>query len=95
MLYCEAKKDENIMKFSNELEVLIGSVHGDLLALKNKIRAPSLIDSINTSKAILNTLEFLGDELEEISNKTRNYAVYQDHFSGALSTTRRRKAMYT
>ena len=95
MLYCEAKKDENIMKFSNELEVLISNVRGDLLTLKNKIRAPSLIDSVNSSKAILDTLKVLGEELEEISSKARNYAVYQDHFIGALSSTGRRKAMYT
>ena len=94
MLYCEAKKDENIMKFSNDLETLISNVRGDLLSLKNKIRAPSLIDSMNSSKAILDTLEVLGQELEEISNKARNYSVYQDHFFGALSSTSRRKAMY-
>ena len=95
MLYCEAKKDENIMKFSNELELLIGQVRCDLLTLRNKIRAPSLIDPINTSKVILDTLRVLGEELEEISNKTRNYAVYQDHFIGALSTGSRRKAVYS
>lgn len=82
------------MKFCNELEVLIGNVHGDLLTLKNKIRAPSLIDSTNTPKAILDTLGVLGDELEEISNNARNYAVYQDHFIGAMSSSCRRKAMY-
>ena len=94
MLYCEAKKDENIMKFSNELEGLVGKVRDDLLALKNRIRAPSLLDSISTSKAILGTLTFLGEELEEISNKARNYAMYQDHFMAALSTGTRRKAIY-
>ncbi|XP_028393421.1 dynein heavy chain 6, axonemal-like isoform X2 [Dendronephthya gigantea] len=94
MLYCEAKKDENIMKFSCELDALIGSIHGELVTLKNKIRAPSLIDSINTSKTILETLSVLGDELQEISSKARNYAVYQDHFVGALSSTSRRKAIY-
>jgi dynein heavy chain len=96
MLYCEAKKDENIMKFSNELELLIGQARRDLLTLKNKIRAPGLIDSgMSTSKVILDTLRVLGEELEEISNKARNYAVYQDHFFGALSIGSRRRAGYS
>lgn len=95
MVYCEAKKDENIMKFSSELDALIGNIRGDLVTLKNKIRTPSLIDSINTSKTVLETLSVLGDELQEISSRARNYAVYQDHFIGALSSTARRKAMYT
>ena len=95
MLYCEAKKDESIMRFSNALEVLIRDVRADLFTLKNKIRAPSLIDPVNSSKAILDTLKVLGEELEEISNKARNYTVYQDHFIGALSSAGRRRAMYT
>lgn len=95
MLYCEAKKDENILKFSHDLEILIGEVHEELVELKNNIRAPNLIDPSNNPVQVSETLKRLGEQLKQISTNARNYARYQDHFRGALSRASRRKALFT
>ena len=75
--------------------MLIDRLRQDLIVLKNKIRAPILIEPSSNHVVVLETLGELGEQLEQIMGNTRNYAIFQDHFRSALSGASRRKAMFT
>ena len=46
-LFCDAKKDENIRKFSQDLNTLIYKIRNKLMDLKNQVLLSSLIVSIH------------------------------------------------
>jgi len=47
ILFCDAKKDENIRKFSQDLNTLIYKIRNKLMDLKNQVLLSSLIVSIH------------------------------------------------
>ena len=46
-MYCEAKKDENIQRYSRALDELINTVRRELVVIKNKVCSPVLLDADN------------------------------------------------
>lgn len=86
ILFCEAKKDENIRKFSQDLDNLIYKIRDKLMDLKNQVRDPDLLHIDTNAMGALETIKFLQEEVQELSLKARSYASYQERFGSSLST---------
>ncbi|XP_069117336.1 dynein axonemal heavy chain 6-like isoform X3 [Argopecten irradians] len=89
VLYSEAKKDENIRKFSRDLDNLIFSIRTKIMDLKNRIQDPDLLHMDTMSVTALETIRDLQDGVQELSVKARSYAAYQERFGSSLTTGRK------
>ncbi|XP_041352994.1 dynein heavy chain 6, axonemal-like isoform X2 [Gigantopelta aegis] len=89
ILYCEAKKDQNIRKFSSDLESLVMNIQSKLMDLKNRVRDPDLLNSDTMMVSALETIRYLQDEVQSLSLKARSYASYQERFGSSLSKAKK------
>ncbi|OWF46435.1 Dynein heavy chain 6, axonemal [Mizuhopecten yessoensis] len=89
VLYSEAKKDENIRKFSRDLDNLIFSIRTKIMDLKNRIQDPDLLHMDTMSVTALETIRDLQEGVQELSVKARSYAAYQERFGSSLTTGRK------
>ena len=92
-MYCEAKKDENIQKFSVDLERIIENLTRELHQLSNQIRNPSLLDDDMSPSTAMETIAYLKDDLNNLSKNAKNFAAYEDCFARALSTSARKRTL--
>ncbi|XP_068088957.1 dynein axonemal heavy chain 14 isoform X3 [Hyperolius riggenbachi] len=85
VLYCEAKKDEDVVKFSGDLDKYISNLHFELMDFKIKVRNPILLEAdtfpLEAKEIIVNLLE----EFEVIANKARCYSTYQERFGSSIT----------
>ncbi|KAM5165262.1 dynein axonemal heavy chain 14 [Mantella aurantiaca] len=85
VLYCEAKKDEDIVKFSGDLDKYISNLHFELMEFKIKVRNPILLEvdtfPLEAKEVIVNLLE----EFELIANKAQCYSSYQERFGSSIT----------
>ena len=91
-MYCEAKKDENIQRYSRALDDLIGTVRRELVIIKNKVCSPALLDADNIPQVATEKLKLLKEDLDNLSTKARNYATYQERFGSSMSSSLQKKA---
>lgn len=89
VLYCEAKKDENIRKFSSDLDRLISSIRYQLMELKNRVRDPSLLHSDTLPAMALDSILHLQEDVQSLFVRARSYSSYQERFGSSLSQTKR------
>ncbi|KAM9316864.1 dynein axonemal heavy chain 14 [Gastrophryne carolinensis] len=85
VLYCEAKKDEDIVKFSGDLDKYISNLHFELMDFKIKVRNPILLEPDTfplEAKEIINTLL---EEYEVVANKAQCYSSYQERFGSSIT----------
>ena len=90
ILYCDAKKDENIRKFSRDLDTLIFEIRNKLIDLKNQVRDPDLLSADTMAVSALETIKYLQEEVQGLSVKARSYGSYQERFGSSLSHSRSR-----
>lgn len=93
ILYCEAKKDENIQRYSRALDDLIGTVRRELVVIKNKVCSPALLDADNIPQVATEKLKLLKEDLANLSSKAHNYRAYQDRFGSSMSSSLQKKAL--
>ncbi|XP_035825271.1 dynein heavy chain 6, axonemal [Aplysia californica] len=89
ILYCEAKKDDNIRKFSSQLDTLISDIRSTLMDLKSRVQDPELLHTDTHALSALETVRLLQEEVQTLSVKARSYASYQDRFGSSLSKQKR------
>lgn len=92
ILVGEAKKDENIRKFSQDLDTLIYNIRTKLMEIKNKVRDPDLLSTDIIAVAALSKLDSIQSEVSSLSTKARSYGSYQERFGSSLSNSK--KGMY-
>ncbi|CAL1542608.1 unnamed protein product, partial [Lymnaea stagnalis] len=92
ILYCEAKKDDNIRKFSSQLDTLIGNIRSMLMNLKTRVQDPELLHVDTHPLSALEATRLLQEEVQVLSAKARSYASYQERFGSSLS--KQRKSFY-
>ncbi|XP_043531479.1 dynein axonemal heavy chain 6-like [Chiloscyllium plagiosum] len=80
VLYSEAMKDRNIIKFQANLEDDISNLYYELLQVKYKVRNPTLLQSETSPQKALEDINALMVEISTIANKARSYSNYQDRF---------------
>ncbi|GFO34548.1 dynein heavy chain 1, axonemal, partial [Plakobranchus ocellatus] len=92
ILYCEAKKDDNIRKFSSQLDTLINNIKATLMNLKSKVQDPELLHADTHALSALEAIRLLQEEVQTLSVKARSYASYQDRFGSSMS--KQKKSYY-
>ncbi|XP_063298016.1 dynein axonemal heavy chain 14 [Pelobates fuscus] len=85
VLYCEAKKDEGIVKFSGDLDKYISNLHFEIMDLKIKVRSPILLQSDTFPMEAKDTILNLQEEFEDISSKAQCYSTYQERFGSSIT----------
>ncbi|XP_067884712.1 dynein axonemal heavy chain 6-like [Heterodontus francisci] len=86
VLYSEAMKDRNVIKFRANLEDDINNLYYELLQVKYKVRNPTLLQSETAPQTALEVINALMLEISAIANKARNYSTYQDRFCSLDNT---------
>ncbi|XP_069464806.1 dynein axonemal heavy chain 14 [Ambystoma mexicanum] len=84
ILFCEARKDEDIIKFSGDLDTYISNLRFELMEFKNKVRNPVLLHADTFPGVAKEIIQNLLDEVVIISNKARSYSSYQDRFGSSM-----------
>eukprot|EP00058_Branchiostoma_floridae_P021106 XP_002606596.1 hypothetical protein BRAFLDRAFT_72653 [Branchiostoma floridae] len=92
ILYCEAKKDDNIRKFSTDLDKHINNLRFELVEIKSKVRDPNLLNPDTLTVVATETLKTLMEEVEYLSTKARSYSNYQDRFGSSISAPSKMKS---
>ncbi|CAH1791320.1 unnamed protein product [Owenia fusiformis] len=85
ILFCDAKKDENIQKFSKDLDTLVYEIRHKIDDLRNRVRDPILLSDDTLATVALENIKYITDEVNDLSNKAKSYASYQDRFGSSLS----------
>ncbi|XP_063958044.1 dynein axonemal heavy chain 6-like isoform X2 [Lytechinus pictus] len=93
IIYCEAKKDENISKFSDDLNIHIQGLLSEAYDIRNRVTAPTLLSADTLAVVAMENLKLLSDELNAVSGKARSYASYQDRFGSSISTQNKMKGI--
>lgn len=88
-MYCEAKKDERIQKFSQDLDFIVEGFTKQLYNLSNQIRNPALLESDSTYD-VLETITYLKEELQHLIVKAKNFSNYEEAFSSAMSSSKKK-----
>ncbi|XP_069810836.1 dynein axonemal heavy chain 14 isoform X3 [Dendropsophus ebraccatus] len=90
VLFCEAKKDEDIVRFSGDLDKYISNLHFHLMEFKIKVKNPILLEAdtfpLEANEVIVNLLE----EFEVIANKAQCYSSYQERFGSSMTQMKAR-----
>ncbi len=92
ILYCEAKKDDNIRKYTQDLDSLITKIRAMLIELKNRVLDPELLHADTMASTALETIRSLQDEVRILSVRARSYASYQERFGSSLSQAKKSHA---
>ncbi|XP_057306686.1 dynein axonemal heavy chain 6-like [Hydractinia symbiolongicarpus] len=92
VLYCEAMKDENVRKFTKNLDDIVENLKKQLHGLVIQIQNPSLLDEDISSSNAIETIQFLKDDLEELSESIKRFAAYETCLSNAMSASKKRAA---
>ncbi|XP_064622088.1 dynein axonemal heavy chain 6-like isoform X2 [Lineus longissimus] len=86
ILYCEAKKEENIRKYSGDLDTLILDIRQQIYDIKNRVLDPTLLHHDTLAVVALENIKYLQDEVETLGTKARSYANYQERFGTSMSS---------
>ncbi|KAG2467637.1 DYH6 protein, partial [Polypterus senegalus] len=85
VLFCEAKRDENIIKFGTDLKKHLSNLCFELIDMRIKINNPILIQSETMPKAAKEIIQNLSEEVSVLSKKAQSYVNYQQHLGSSLS----------
>ncbi|KAM8945402.1 dynein axonemal heavy chain 14 [Pelodytes ibericus] len=85
VLFCEAKKDEGIVKFSGDLDRYISNLHFELMDLKTKVRNPALLQGDTFPMEAKEIIRNLVEEFEALSSRAQCYSTYQERFGSSVT----------
>lgn len=88
----EVKKDENICKFSQDLDILIYNIRIKLMEIKNKVRDLDLLSTDIIAVVVLSKFDSIQSEVSLLFIKVRSYGSYQERFGSLLFNLK--KGMY-
>ena len=90
ILYAEAKKDDNIRKFSSDLDRLIHDIRFKILEIKSRVQDPILLNGDTMTMVALEKIGYMTEEVMILSTKARSYANYQERFGSSLTSTKKK-----
>ena len=89
ILYAEAKKDDNIRKFSSDLDRLIHDIRFKILDIKSRVQDPVLLNGDTMAVVALEKIGYMTEEVTSLSSKARSYANYQERFGSSMTSNKR------
>ena len=89
ILFAEAKKDDNIRKFSHSLDRLIHDIKQSIATMKNRVSDPMLLGGDTMAIVALEKIKLLIEEVSVLLTKGKSYANYQERFGSSGSHMKR------
>ncbi|XP_049633509.1 dynein axonemal heavy chain 14 [Suncus etruscus] len=77
----EAKKDDTILKFRENLEECMVKLQTEVCELKDKIKTPVLLQASTPASTAMAIIQSFSQEASSLANQTQKYASYQDRFN--------------
>lgn len=90
LLYTEAQSEENIRKFTIDLNVLVYKVQQESVDLKVRLQSPALLSSETTALIANENLTLFQEMIEKLVDKAKNYASYQERFGNTLKQVKKK-----
>ena len=90
LLYTEAQSEENIRRFTIDLNVLVYKVQQESIDLKVRLQSPALLSSETTAQIANENLTLFQEMIEKMVEKAKNYASYQERFGNTLKQVKKR-----
>ncbi|CAF3175538.1 unnamed protein product [Rotaria sp. Silwood2] len=81
LLYTEAQCDENVQKFTIELDDMIQRLYDQTIDLKTKSKDPALLTNETRTETALDIIIILQESLSKINEKAKNYSAFQERFN--------------
>ncbi len=89
-MYTEAQCEENIRKFSIDLDRMISKAHNEAIDLKIRLLSPRLLSWDVTSSIALENLKLLEEMIQSLIEKAKNYSIYQERFKNTMSQVKKK-----
>lgn len=90
LLYTEAQCEENIRKFSTDLNSLIMKTHKEAIELKERLQAAVLLSADTTPQIASENLMLFQEMIEKLMEKSKNYSSYQERFGNTLKQVKKK-----
>ncbi|CAF4669138.1 unnamed protein product [Rotaria sp. Silwood1] len=81
LLYTEAQCDENVQKFTVELDDMIQRLYDQTIDLRVKSKDPALLTSETRTETALDIIAILQETLSKVNEKAKNYSNFQERFN--------------
>ncbi|CAF4531902.1 unnamed protein product, partial [Rotaria socialis] len=81
LLYTEAQCDENVQKFTIELDEMIQRLYEQTIELKTKSKDPALLTNETRTETALDIITLLQENLAKLNEKAKNYSSFQERFN--------------
>jgi dynein heavy chain len=91
LLHAEVKRDNNLRKFSKELDAFLGDIKRKLFEIKNSVADPAFLSVDSQPSVVLQRISWLTDDVTKLLNRARKYASYQQRFGVAASSAKKRR----
>ena len=88
-MYNEAKKDENIRKFSRDLDTLIQQIRTELNKKREEVKNPDLLSIDTDPGRAINTIEIAQEDVQSLSKRIHSYVQYQERFGSSLANSKK------
>lgn len=90
MLYTEAQCEENIRKFSVDLQFLMNKVRSESVDLKIRLQSPLLLAADTTYQLANENLTLFQEMIENLLIKAKNYGSYQEKFANTMKQVKKK-----
>ncbi|MEE6473765.1 hypothetical protein FKM82_010165 [Ascaphus truei] len=85
VLFCEARKNDDIVKFSKDMDKYISNLHVELIEFKTKVTNPLLLQGSTFPWEAKERIQILREEFEVTAYKARCYSNYQERFGSSIT----------
>jgi dynein heavy chain, axonemal len=91
LLHAEVKRDNNIRKFTKELDSYLDDVRRKLFEIKNNVADSAFLNIDSQPAVVLQRISWLTDDVTKLLSRARKYANYQQRFGVTASSTKKRR----
>jgi len=90
LLYTEAQCEENIRKFTVDLQFLMNKVRSESVELKIRLQSPLLLAADTTFQLANENLTLFQEIIENLLVKAKNYGSYQEKFGNTMKQVKKK-----
>ncbi len=90
LLYTEAQSEENIRKFTIDLNKLITKAHTESIDVRTELHQPILLSLDTAPQFAQEYLTLYEEKIGKLVEKAKNYASYQERFGNTIKQVKKK-----
>lgn len=90
LLYTEAQCEDNIRKFTVDLNNMIAKVYKESIDLKARLQSPRLLSLDTTPQVANENLKLFDEMIQKFIEQAKNYAAYQERFGNTIKQVKKK-----